>query len=172
MDLKTKFLSIVVQAEKLYGPRDGKFIINEVKIVDSPYSPQTIVEKKCLVNVNLSVSTNRFLNMAFEMYHEAVHCLNPCYREDCNYLEEAVAVHFSLKYVSVDLRYREVIEQHDRYREALHAFESVPGLSDEMIQQLRLGCRSLSGSTLLDLTTAGLENPDNEHLIKLISKAY
>jgi hypothetical protein len=172
MDLKQKFLSIVAQAEKLYGPRDAKYIINEVKIVDSKYSPQTIPIENCLVNVNLSASTDQSLNMAFEMYHEAIHCLNPCQRTECNNLEEAVAVHFSLKYVSVDFRYREIIEQTATYNKALNAFESVTGFSDQIVRNLRSGGKSLSSLTLRDLTTAGLGKADNPHLKYLVSKFY
>ena len=67
----------------------------EVESRKTPAYPETVVVGPGKVHIYLTARRSR-VGYIFEAGHEAVHCLNPC-NGGASFLEEAVAVAFSLK---------------------------------------------------------------------------
>ncbi len=67
----------------------------KVELRETPPYPETVVVGPGKMCINLTAGRSR-IGYVFEAGHEAVYCLNPC-NNGANFLEEAVAVAFSLK---------------------------------------------------------------------------
>ena len=92
-ELQLELLNI---AESHLGPRDtSKKICQPQFQGDRPNVRHTLSLDGAWAELSIRSSKNWYL-LLFEMAHETVHLLNPTLLEESNYLEEGVAVEFSI----------------------------------------------------------------------------
>jgi hypothetical protein len=88
--------SHVKKAEQRFGLRTRKFRTLKVQGRDNP-TPETIPDgiDGCLVHYYGEIKHD-FDRLRFQLSHEAIHVLLGSLRRDCRYIEEGLAVWFSL----------------------------------------------------------------------------
>ena len=90
------FHETLAEAEMVFGPRDPKWESFCIRYHSEAERPRIDPCDSGIVAVWLNPDRSR-IGYRFEIAHEVVHCLNPISASEATYLEEAVAVAFSLR---------------------------------------------------------------------------
>ena len=155
-------------AQRLLGPRDSCVEVGRPTFhAGVPYTRLTI--RPPGANAVLSPNAAGFLPTAvYELAHETVHLLDPVARELSSFLEQGVAVEFSLSALE-HYGFRLDVPGPGRYQYALNRVRSLSRapLSDEKTIRGKIGV--LSKATVPDLATIFPELP-TEHLSALCEK--
>lgn len=127
-------------AENRFGPRVHGWAYKPVLVEGANY-PETLVNTKAKsAQVRITESTKKYPDQAaFQLAHEAIHCLAPVERRDTIWFEEGLANHFSLTYGGVSQATRVVNETivPELFREPLEAFRKL-NPTDEKIRSMRI----------------------------------
>ena len=138
-------------AESLLGPRDNTKLIGQPAFHDGvPFTQLT--RNPDGAHVVLSRGANQYFpTTIYEMAHETVHLLNPVERNIANYLEEGIAVEFSLiaqRLYRVPLQSPETAS----YKEALKLVNLLTASPIEAARRIRVRTPSLSRASEGDLS--------------------
>lgn len=90
------FNELLTKAETLYGQRDKSYIIDDIIFVkvDRPYICYPSTKH---IEIRLTEDCKYDINQAtYQLSHEVIHCLHPNNKADVTFLEEGVAVYFSV----------------------------------------------------------------------------
>ena len=108
-ELRRRQRDMLNMAESFFRPRDRSYTILSIEFRDDgPYIwyPTFRDEQDKYITIMLSTSAARRMSQAcFQMAHETVHLLAPTGGQNANNLEEGVACYFSLYYM--ELYYKE-----------------------------------------------------------------
>ena len=143
-------VELLEQAQGLLGPRDKTKAISKPSFHDGqPYTQLTIVPDGAFVV--LSRGAERYLpTTIYEMAHETIHLLNPVPRGESNYLEEGIAVEFSIiaqEHFHVPIQ----TPESGPYNDALHLVRFLPPSPIEAAKTIREKIGPLSQATVPDL---------------------
>lgn len=89
---------LLQKAELLYGKRNTNFIINGVEIINQgkPCICYPFNDNRIVIKITEICRSNKDFAI-FQIAHEVIHCLFPNPIEVVTYLEEGLAVHFSIQ---------------------------------------------------------------------------
>lgn len=136
--LTKRFLAILRGHEARFGPRIPGW--SYIVVPEGQSFPETIRDlSKKQVRVRVTVSTLQYpMQAAFQLCHEAVHCLAPTSRRDTIWFEEGLANHVSLTFreIAEDVRRENEANVPTLFVEPLAAFRSLSA-TDEQIRQIR-----------------------------------
>ena len=163
-------LELLHLAEQILGPRDKTKKIGAPSFHNEiPYTQLTANRDGAVVV--LSRGAERYLpTTIYEMAHETVHLLNPVERDEANYLEEGIAVEFSI----VAQRHFNVLIQKPetgRYSDALRLVRLLPPSPMEAGRTVREKIGALSKATFTELEEM-FEDASREDLRALCDKFY
>jgi hypothetical protein len=137
---------LLAEAEALLGPRDSsKKIFQPVIHVDGPRIRNTPNFDGAFVELSTNAG-GYWPTTIYEMAHETVHLLNPV-AGYTNWLEEGVAVEFSLHAQSALSRAPLQSPTLESYRQALELVRSIPGGSFHIAKVIRASTGALSLAT-------------------------
>ncbi len=146
-DLQMKLLS---KAEDLLGPRDVTKTICQPQFTDDGPRLRNTADLRGAFTELSRASEYNWHTALFEMAHETIHLLNPTVG-NTNYLEEGVAVYFSL---SLAPEYRaHVHNSHPKYQEALKLVKLLHVSPFEAAKLIRQRFGALSKPSAEDLGT-------------------
>ncbi len=174
-EVETLFHEALAEAEALLGPRSPKWQNVVVKFNAIVSQPRTDNDGNSTITVWLNPDRS-WVGYCFEAAHEAVHCLNPVRLHDSTYLEEAVAVAFSLR--MVHSRYGTYgtgkCRLSDQYREAVRRAGRVDGdtLSLGKRVRVRVGFGSLSLDVDSEILSELYPSASRDVLVSLIGKVW
>lgn len=155
MGSKDVLTSHVKKAEKRFGPRARKFRTLKVQGRDKA-TPESIREGDdgCIVYYYGAVKRN-VDRLRFQLSHEAIHVLLGSLKRDCRYIEEGLAVWFSLS----------VCEE--SYRDLAEA--SLPKLFADALALFRQAKPTDEAISNLRLLSPDLDKLEPDHLVKSLS---
>lgn len=134
-----KLLTILRSAEKRFGPRVNGWTVKPVDVAGTSFPETTADTIKSAVQVRITASTNQYpMQAAYQLAHEAIHCLAPAGRRDTIWFEEGLANHFALTYPELSKQYRAEAEAGvpALFVEPLNSFRSL-NATDEQIRAVR-----------------------------------
>ena len=150
-EVDAMFHEVLVEAEAHFGPRNPRWKNVIVRFNATVSEPRTDNDGDSTITVWLNPGRSR-IGYCYEAAHEAVHCLNPVTLHESTYLEESIAVVFSLRMVYS--RYGKYgvskCTLSDKYREAVRQVERVDRDIISLGQRVRE--RIDFGSLSLDVT--------------------
>ena len=137
--LTQRFLAILRKHEVRFGPRVAGW--SYIVVPEGQSFPETTIPDtaKKQVRVRVTMSTLQYpMQAAFQLSHEAVHCLAPTSRRDTIWFEEGLANHVSLTFPEIGENVREenAAKVPTLFVEPLAAFRSLSA-TDEQIKQMR-----------------------------------
>ena len=137
--LKEELSKIFEEAELLFGPRDRSYKLLEPRITEKYYAqPAVYVTRKIRIYLTSHAKIARYM-AAYELSHEAIHCLSPVSRNEApTILEEGLATYFSFKYVKrvYGAQFRTTGDRH--YDAAYRAVCKLMARNEFVIKELRL----------------------------------
>jgi hypothetical protein len=147
--------SHVKRAEQHFGPRARKFRTLKVEGRDNK-TPESIPDGDygCIVYYYRLIKRDKD-RLQFQLSHEAIHVLLGSLRRDCRYIEEGLAVWFSLS----------VCE--DSYR--VKAEASLPKMFANALALFRRTNPTDEGISNLRLLSPNLDHLETNHLVKSFS---
>lgn len=97
--LTTRLGHMLLEAEKLYGPRDLNYTILGVEFFGD--HPQLWYPNNCKhIAIQLTPAASQDMEQGcYQLAHECIHLLTPTGRAGANVLEEGLATHFAHQYV-------------------------------------------------------------------------
>ena len=163
-------LELLHLAEQVLGPRDKTKTIGAPSFHDDvPYTQLTTLPDGAFVV--LSRGAERYLpTTIYEMAHETVHLLNPVKRDEANYLEEGIAVEFSIiaqRHFNVSIQKPET----GGYSDALRLVRLLTPSPMEVGRAIRENVGALSKATFSDLESL-FEEASKGDLRALCEKFY
>lgn len=90
------FNELMTKAESLYGQRDKSYVIDDIIFVKDN-GPCICYPSTKHIKIRLTEDCKYDINLAtYQLSHEVIHCLHPNKIADVTFLEEGVAVYFSV----------------------------------------------------------------------------
>jgi hypothetical protein len=137
--MTTKLLTVLKGAERRFGDRVPGWRIRPVLVHGFNFPETTANDADKSVQVRVTASTTRYpMQAAFQLSHEAIHCLAPACRRDTIWFEEGLANHFSLTFpeISAPTRAENERDVPNLFVGPLKAFRDLKA-TDEQIRALR-----------------------------------
>lgn len=181
-----ELLTILEEAEFLFGPRDGSYELLEPQIYERPFAQAFFYEKRKIRVYLTSHCRDDPYAVTYELAHEAVHLLSPVRYGEATILEEGLATFFAGRY-AFRVHGVERESQHPKYQAAMRAVAPLLARNVLVIKELRthqpviskINARLLvevagvepQHARLLcsDFEKYGQSNTWVEHVIKLLS---
>lgn len=139
---------ILNYAESKYGQRDIKYTLLGVYVSKAGPSYWFPSDKHIAIYLSQSAFDNMTIAVG-ELAHEIIHLLNPVSRYDVNFLEEGLAVHFSIEYTKKN-GYDFIIKD-EKYLRALDLYEKLIKIEADIINKIRSQYSTISLITSDDL---------------------
>ena len=160
---------LMTMAEAILGPRDSSIPLAPPRFVDDgPYIEMAFTSSDFIWRAALSRSAEEYWRFAvFQLAHETIHLLNPQIG-DGNYLEEGIAVEFSLR---IQPRYNiNIVVNLQVYKDALELVWQLPVDSLSAAKRIResVGSLNVGKVTAQDLEKL-FPDVDKDILIKLVA---
>lgn len=86
----------MTKAESLYGQRDRSYTINDITITNAEQPCIHVTSESIDILLGKDCISPTDTITIFQLSHEIIHCLQPNKRQDVTYLEEGLAVYYSL----------------------------------------------------------------------------
>lgn len=153
-DLWAFQLKLLKKAESMLGPRDSSKEVCPPRFFDRDIPTIRFTQTQVGVYLTRKAECNRDIAV-FQMAHETVHLLNPVPRKESNYLEEGVAVAFSLyvlPFLGISDRYQKEVESFlpEEYKNALDLVKKLPYEPLKAGRLIRERIEKLSAATIQD----------------------
>lgn len=98
MTLMQELLTILEEAEFLFGPRDRSYELLEPQIYERPYAQAFYYGRRKIRIYLTSQCGNDPYAATYELAHEAIHLLSPVLHGEATVLEEGLATFFAGRY--------------------------------------------------------------------------
>jgi hypothetical protein len=135
--ITSKLGHILRTAESVYGERDKTYTILGIELTTNGepgiWYPGDCKDLVIQITSNCENDLNR---AAFQVAHEAIHCLCPTGGRNANFLEEGLATHFSIEYTR-DNGHGNWTPSVPKYSEALQFVEHLLSIDSNIIKTLR-----------------------------------
>ena len=164
MTLMQELLTILDEAEFLFGPRDPTYELLEPQIYERPFAQAFFYENRKIRVYLTNHCRDDAYAVTYELAHEAVHLLSPVRYGEATILEEGLATFFAGRYA-----YRvhgvERESSHPKYQAAMRAVAPLLAKNVLVIRELRAHQPVISkiGARLL-VEVAGVE-PQHARLL-------
>lgn len=146
MELERKFVDLLEEAERHFGPRNGRCKFAGIRFRED--GPRILSLANGYFLIALSPNSEKNVDQAvFQLAHETVHMLAPVQQapnthRDATMLEEGAAVWFSLNTRSLSYAYRDIAAHHinrtePHYSEALALFNELNRFRADAVRLLR-----------------------------------